>query len=89
MTHWGDLEGLLAAKADADAAVAEAEQQLLDELAAAKDAHRDDPTPESKDRRDAVAADVRAYREATRAFRTSLVGGDATTGQPTDDGSEG
>lgn len=73
-----DFEGLLAAKAAADAALADAESALLGELATAKAAHREAPTPDTKARKDSAVGEVQAYRAVTRQGRDShAVGGDA------------
>lgn len=73
-----DLERLLAAKADADRQLAEAEAGLLAELVAAKKAYRADRSPGNRDRKDTAAAAVQAYRAVIRAGRTVHdVAGDA------------
>jgi len=71
---------LLAAKAAADVALVEAEQAILTELLAAKDAYRDDPSDDNRERRRLAVENVRALRAVQRADRPTdrhTVGGDA------------
>lgn len=73
-----DIEGLVAAKAEADAALAAAEADALHRLVAAKDTYRANPTAEGKAEKDAAATELRALREVVRADRTGpAVAGDA------------
>lgn len=71
-----DLERLLAEKAAADSALAEAEAGLLDDLAAAKEDHRLHPTPGTRAGKVAAAERLRAYRSVVRGGRTQLLVGD-------------
>lgn len=68
---------LLAAKRAADAALAAEETQLLAELLAAKDAHRQNRSQRNRERKAAAVAAIRAVRAESRRGRTGLVGGDA------------
>jgi hypothetical protein len=73
-----DLERLLAAKADADQQLADAEAGLLAELTAAKAAYRSHKSPENRERKDAAVAAVQAFRAVIREGRTvHAIAGDA------------
>jgi hypothetical protein len=77
MTAFRDL---LARQREANQALAEAEQVVLDKLVAAKEAHRADPTPETLERKRQAVEDVQALRAIQRADRPAdqhTVGGDA------------
>jgi hypothetical protein len=65
-----DLERLLAAKADADRQLAEAETGLLAELVTAKKAYRANRSPANRERKDAAVAAISAYRLVVRVGRT-------------------
>lgn len=70
------LERLLADKAAADAALADVEAQLLEDLAVAKDAYAADPRPEGKAAKLQAAEALREYRRVVRSGRSGLLGGD-------------
>jgi len=73
-----DLQDLLANRRAAEDALAAAEGDLLADLVAAKDAHRANPTQDSRARKAAAVEAVQEYRAATRAGRSGHgVGGDA------------
>lgn len=77
-----DVDALLKAVADAKAALAQAEAEALEELIAAKEAHREHGTEESKERKAVAVARIQAIRTAVRADRGQHaglhgVGGDA------------
>lgn len=72
-----DLERLRARKAEADSALADAERELLAELADAKKAYRKAKTPENKVRLEEAKNQVRLCRQIVREGRGALVGGDA------------
>lgn len=60
---------------------AEREEEALDELVKAKEAHRKKSTDETKARRDAAVEAVQAIRAEERANRAGItIGGDAYTG---------
>lgn len=71
-----DLERLLADKANADAALADVEAQLLEDLAEAKDAYGADPSSEGKAAKQAAAEALRLYRQVVRSGRSGLLAGD-------------
>lgn len=73
------LQDLIAQKEAADAALREAEEGLLAELVAAKEAFRADPSPENLARKEAAVDAIRAYRGVVRAERGARhqVAGDA------------
>lgn len=79
--HESDLDRLVAAKREADAAFIGAEEGLLAELAEAKAAYRDDPSEENKTRKAEAAARVQGYRALARVNRTGVIGGDAVEGE--------
>ena len=73
-----ELEDLLAAKQAADEALVQAEGELLAELVEAKDAAREDPSEENRERKRVAVAAIQQYRAVTREGRDShAVGGDA------------
>jgi len=75
-----DLETLLTQRADLDAQVDAAHQAALDELVAAKDAHRADPNPDTEARKAAAVEAITRIRKHLRADRTGVaVAGDAFT----------
>lgn len=77
-----DFEGLLAAKRAADAAVAEAEAELLDQLVGAKARYRDEPTDANRDEKERIVAQVQELRAAQRAGRAGVaVGGAAVVSE--------
>lgn len=73
-----DLVANLAAARDA---LVEAERLATEELIAAKAAYRDDPNPDTRERKVAAVEDIQALRAAVRADRPAgpgaQVGGDA------------
>lgn len=81
------LAQLLAAKEAADAALRDAEQALLDELAAAKADYRENPDdPDLRADFKAAVADVQALRAVQRQGREGVgVGGDAFLAPPQQD----
>lgn len=73
-----DLEKLLAAKAKADGALADAETVLLERLADAKAAYREDRSEKNKAAKAKAVEDLQAYRAVVRSGRGGVsVGGDA------------
>jgi hypothetical protein len=66
-----DPGDLVAALAAAKAALVEAERLATEELIAAKDAHREYQTAETRDRKAAAVAHIQALRAAIRADRGS------------------
>jgi hypothetical protein len=72
------LEDLLAAKATADEALAEAEGELLAELVDAKQAAREDPSEDNRARKVAAVEAIQQWRFVVREGREAhAVGGDA------------
>lgn len=71
-----ELERLLADKAAADAALADVEAQLLENLAEAKDAYGADPSPAGKAAKQEAAEALRLYRQVVRSGRSGLLAGD-------------
>lgn len=72
-----DIAELLARKADVEQELADAEADALAELAAAKEAHRADPTNETAQRRLDAITNIQGIRAAVRNGRPFGVGGDA------------
>lgn len=73
------FDDLMAAKRAADEALAGAHDDLASELIAAKDAHRENPTDETRVAKGEAVAAMQAFRAVTREGRAGVgVGGDAT-----------
>lgn len=78
-----DINELIEAKRAADAALADAEAGVLDELVAAKDAYRTDPSEGNRTRKAAAVSAIQYVREVQRTGRaTHAVGGDAVASTP-------
>jgi membrane protein involved in colicin uptake len=73
-----DLAALIAQRAALDAAIGGAHDDALNELVAAKDAYRTDPSETNRARKAAAVAAVQLVRAHLREGRTApQVGGDA------------
>lgn len=72
-----DVAALVADLATAKAALEQAEADATDELIAAKQAYRDDPTGENRRRKAAAVEHIQEIRAAVRADRPTQIGGDA------------
>lgn len=70
-----DPADLVANLAAARGALVEAERLATEELVAAKAAYRDDPSPDTRERKAAAVENIQALRAAVRADRPTAPGG--------------